>query len=114
MPTQKADDLGVTCALSVVTRCSCCHHCTVYSFCAEPTCADEGKEFTECAKTCPRTCADLGSAVQCDETKPEDCAPSCVCKEGMLEQDGEWSAVSLTVSAIRKHNAELLFVLESY
>lgn len=54
----------------------------------ETVCEDAGKVFAECASPCPRTCADRNSALSCIETAPEDCTPTCVCPENMVEQDG--------------------------
>ncbi|XP_067931653.1 SCO-spondin-like [Watersipora subatra] len=56
--------------------------------CIDKNCTDN-RIWSNCSQPCPRTCSAMSSFTACVDVSSDDCIPSCVCKDDMIEQDGE-------------------------
>ncbi|XP_068091514.1 SCO-spondin-like isoform X2 [Hyperolius riggenbachi] len=73
-----ADPGGELCPTSLILHRTCnSHNCT-------PECPD-GQVYSDCANSCPLTCADLQPETTC---LSETCEPGCSCPPGQVLQDG--------------------------
>ncbi|XP_053322587.1 SCO-spondin-like [Spea bombifrons] len=90
-----AEPGGHECPTPLILHRSCnLHNCT-------PECPG-GQVYSDCANSCPRSCADLQPHTRCVE---ETCEPGCSCPTGKVLQDGDCVAPEDCPCSLRSSDA---------